>query len=140
MNKQIWLNLAVKDINATAQFFNAIGFKEVERHKDNPSMRGFMADGTDMVVMMFTEDLMKGFLHGEVSDTSKGNEVLINLGLNSVEEVNELYQKVKTAGGIIFNDSEPGWTDGWMYAFGFSDPSGHKWVPIFMDPSKMSQA
>ncbi|MET0779763.1 MAG: VOC family protein [Candidatus Saccharimonadales bacterium] len=136
MNNKIWLNFPAKDIEVTAKFFNDIGFTEMDMHKGNPVMRGFTVEGSDVAIMMITEDMMKNFTQGEISDTKLGSEVLINIALNSVEEVDEFYKKVKSAGATFFGGTEPSWAGGWMYTFGFSDPSGHKWAPMFMDMSK----
>ena len=139
MSNKIWLNFSVKNIEESSKFFNAIGFSEMEINKNSPAdMRGFLVKGSDVAIMMFTEDKMKGFMQCEISDTKIGNEMLTNIGCDTVEEVDEYYNKVKLAGGEIFSDI--GWTDGWMYAFGFSDPSGHKWCPMFMDMSKAPQS
>lgn len=136
MNKKIWLNFPIKDIEVTAKFFNDIGFKELDMHKGNPVMRGFTTEGSDVVIMMFTEEMMKNFMQCEIADTKVGSEVLINIGFESVEEVGTFYKKVKGAGATFFGGNEPSWAGGWMYTFGFSDPSGHKWAPMFMDMSK----
>ena len=38
--------------------------------------------------------------------------------------------------GFLGLNADIDWNDGWMYAFGFADPSGHKWSPMYMDMSK----
>jgi hypothetical protein len=55
----------------------------------------------------------------------------------SKEEVDVMAKRVKNAGGNIY--TAPGEKDGWMYAFGFLDPDGHRWSVLYMDMSKMPQ-
>ena len=139
INKKMWINMGVENIEETSKFFNSIGFKEMSSHANNPSMRGFTVADNDTAIMMFDKNMMRGFLglnadHSEAHIINMSNEVLINIGCDSKEEVDKLYEKVKSAGGKAYTDI--GWTDGWMYAFGFADPSGHKWSPMYMDMSK----
>jgi predicted lactoylglutathione lyase len=63
------------------------------------------------------------------------NEVLFSISADSREEVEQLAEAVKAAGGQLF--SAPKEIQGWMYGCGFSDPDGHKWNSLFMDPEKM---
>ena len=135
----MWLNYAVKDVEETAVFFNNIGFDEIAMHKGNPKMRGFTIPGSDVAIMMFAEEQMKNFMQCAITDTTLGTEVLVNIGFESVEEVDAFYQKVQSASGTFFTGEAPIWVDGWMYLFGFSDPSGHKWSPMYMDISKFPQ-
>jgi predicted lactoylglutathione lyase len=54
----------------------------------------------------------------------------------SREEVDQMAEIVREAGGNIF--AEPAESDGWMYAFGFADPDGHRWGVLYMDKEKMT--
>ena len=85
--------------------------------------------------MLFPNNMFKKFTQNEITDTKKGTEVLINIDAQSKEEVNEMAEKVRVAGGRIF--AEPGESQGWMYAFGFEDLDWHRWVMLYMDMSKM---
>jgi len=85
--------------------------------------------------MLFPNNIFKNFSQNEVADTTKGSEVLINIDAQSREEVDEMAKKVRAAGGKIF--AAPGESQGWMYAFGFEDLDGHRWIMLHMDMSKM---
>lgn len=133
--KQVWINLPVKDISRSRKFFSDIGFRENPRHKDNENMAGFLLGKDDFVMMLFPEEQFEGFSGSRISDTQKGAEFLMNIDAQSRKEVDEFAQRVRNAGGEIF--AEPAESQGWMYAFGFMDPDGHRWSMLHMD---MSQA
>lgn len=133
--KTIWLNLPVKDIKKSKEFFKAIGFKENPRHKNAEHLGSFYIGENNFVLMLFPENTFKGFAQNEISDTQKGTEVLINIDAQSKSEVDTMAKTVQKAGGKIF--AEPGESDGWMYAFGFEDLDGHRWSMLYMDMGKM---
>lgn len=64
---------------------------------------------------------------------SYGNEVILSIQLESVEEIDQLASAVTIAGGEITTD--PNW-NGPMYGFGFKDIDGHKWTSLFYDRTK----
>ena len=61
-------------------------------------------------------------------------EVLLSIGADSREEVDQLAKKAAEAGVTVF--SEPG-GEGWMYGAGFADLDGHRWNVLYMDGSRM---
>lgn len=133
--KQAWLNLPVKDIQKSKEFFKAIGFRSNPMHEKNPQAGSFFIGENNFVLMLFPENTFSGFARNTVSDTSKGSEMLINIDAESREEVDAMALTVKKAGGKVF--AEPGEADGWMYAMGFEDLDGHRWSMLYMDMSKM---
>ena len=132
--KSIWLNLPVKNVSKSREFFKAIGFKENPLHENNKNLASFLIGEHDFVLMLFPYETFKGFIRGELADMKKGKEVLINIDAQSREEVDRMAALVRKAGGKIF--AEPGESQGWMYAFGFDDPDGHRWSMLYMDMSK----
>jgi len=136
MTKEIWLNLPVKDVAKSKEFFGRIGFMPNEKHA-SPDMVCFEVGEKKMTVLFFAEETFKGFTKSEVSDAKLGAEVLISFDAESREEVDETARKVFDAGGTIF--SEPADIQGWMYGFAFADLDGHRWNMVYMDFSKLPQ-
>ena len=136
MTKEIWLNLPVKDVAKSKEFFGRIGFMPNEKHA-SPDMVCFEVGEKKMTVLFFAEETFKGFTKSEVSDAKQGAEVLISFDAESREEVDETARKVFDAGGTIF--SEPADIQGWMYGFAFADLDGHRWNMVYMDFSKLPQ-
>jgi predicted lactoylglutathione lyase len=87
------------------------------------------------VVMLFEEMLFSSFSQNSITDTKSSSEVLISIDAESREEVDELAEKVKEAGGNVF--APPAESQGWMYGCGFADLDGHRWNVLFMDFSKL---
>lgn len=135
--KTVWLNLPVKDMKKSKKFFRDIGFTENPMHEANPEVGSFLIGEHDFVLMLFPQEVFKGFVNHEVSDPAAGSEMLINIDAQSREEVDQMAKIVKKAGGEIY--AEPGESQGWMYAFGFCDPDGHRWCMLHMDLTKMPQ-
>ncbi|WP_149276536.1 VOC family protein [Pareuzebyella sediminis] len=135
--KTIWLNLPVKNVQRSKDFFKAIGFRENPMHRNAEHLASFLIGDNDFVMMLFPEADFIGFTNNKVSDTLKGTEVLLNIDAQSRSEVDEMAKKVLAAGGEIY--AEPGEAQGWMYAFGFKDVDGHRWSMLYMDMGKMPQ-
>jgi predicted lactoylglutathione lyase len=133
MTKQLWLNLPVKDLEKSKNFFSELGFSFNTEH-GNSSVSASLVIGKN-VVMLFDEASFKNFTRTEITDTAKSNEILISIDAESKEEADELAKKVTNAGGIIY--AEPSEKDGWMYGFGFTDLDGHRWNVLYMDMSKI---
>ena len=134
MTKEIWINLPVKDVNRTKEFFGKIGFALNEKHTTG-DMICFEVGEKKITVLFFAEDTFKGFTKNKISDTKAGTEVLISFDAKDREEVNEMARRVFEAGGTVF--SEPAEIQGWMYGCAFADLDGHRWNIVYMDFSKM---
>lgn len=131
----IWLNLPVRDLEKSKEFFKNIGFKVNPMHENATNLGSFLIGINDFCLMLFPEETFKNFVNTEILDLTKGSEVLINIDAQSKHEVDEMAEKVKSAGGKVF--AEPGEAQGWMYAFGFQDLDGHRWNMLYMDIEKM---
>jgi predicted lactoylglutathione lyase len=131
----VWLNLPVRDVGKSKEFFKAIGFKINPMHENAEDVTSFLIGKNNFVLMLFPNDVFRSFTQNEIADTKKGTEVLINIDAQSKEEVDEMAKTVRKAGGKIF--AKPEESQGWMYAFGFEDLDGHRWSMLYMDKSKM---
>lgn len=134
MTKQIWLNLPVKNIEKSKQFFSKIGFSFNGEYSNENSACMLVGD-QNFVVMLFEESLFGDFVQNTIADTQTHSEMLISIDAESRNEVEELAQKVEEAGGVLF--AKPSENQGWMYGCGFSDLDGHRWNVLFMDYSKL---
>lgn len=131
MVKQFWFNLPVKDLGKAKQFYRGIGFQENDSHKDATHLGSFFVGNNDVVMMLFPEADIEHFASNPVTDTSKSTEVLFNIDAQTREEVDQMALTVIKAGGKVY--TEPTEVQGWMYALGFMDPDGHRWVMLYMD-------
>lgn len=134
MIKEFWLNLPVKDINKSKEFFTKIGFTPQE-NQPSDEMCGFQIGEKKMSIMLVREETFKNFARNPISDAKAGTEILISFDAESREEVDETASKVFDAGGTIF--SEPAEIQG-MYGFAFKDLDGHRWNQLYMGSGKAS--
>lgn len=128
--KKIWANLAVKDVQKTWAFYNALGIKRNVGHDNGKEIASFLFGDDDFVVHFFQKEALKQAVNGELADPLQGVEVIFTLWADSKEEADAWAQEVRNAGGTIF--SEPAEFGPGYYGFGFADPDGHKWNVFHM--------
>lgn len=134
MATQIFVNLPVKNLNRSVEFFTQLGFTFNPQFTDETATCMIVA--TDIFVMLLTEEKFKTFTPKEICDATKSTEVLVCLSLANRPEVDEMVRKAVAAGGSTYNEPKD---YGFMYGHGFQDLDGHIWELIYMEPSAISQ-
>lgn len=128
MPKQILINLPVKDMNASKDFFAKLGFAVQPELTDGQATTFVILDNAFVGLLPY--EGFKAATHGEVADTSKGSESLVALAMDSKDDVDEMVTKATEAGATEFH--EP--IDlGSMYGRSFEDLNGHKWNVFYME-------
>ncbi len=135
MTKQFWINLPVKDINKSRDFFTKLGFKFNTKHGNGHSSACMLLGENNIVCMLFDEPTFKVFTNNEITNTQKSNEVLLSIDAQSKEEVDEMVKKAIQAGGT--SNHQPSEMTGFMYGSVFTDLDGHRWNVLYMDTTKM---
>ena len=128
MTTQIFVNLPVKDLSRTVEFFKKLGFAFNAQFTDENATCMIIND--NIFVMLLVEKFFKSFTKKEICDTTKDTEVIIALSTDSREKVDEMMQNVFEAGG---KESREPQDHGWMYGRSFQDINGHLWEIIYMD-------
>lgn len=137
MIQDLWINLPVKDIEKSKTFFTELGFSFNTRFGNSANSASLLLGKKGVVVMLFEESTFKGFTNSLIADTTQAAEVLLSIGAESKEEVDELAMKAVAAGGV--SNHKPTEMQGWMYGCLFIDLDGHRWNVLYMDWSKMPQ-
>lgn len=127
---KIFINLPVKDLNNTIDFFTKLGFKFNPQFTDENAT--CMIVGEDIFVMLLVEKFFKTFTKKEICDTSKDTEVIVALSVESREKVDQMINKALESGG---KESREPQDHGWMYGRSFEDINKHLWEIIYMDES-----
>lgn len=130
MNKQIFVNLPVKDLERSKAFFGHLGYTFNPQFTNDQGACMVISD--TIYAMLLTEPFFQGFTKKPISDATHSTEVLICLSCESREEVDQLVAKALEAGGKAPN---PVQDHGFMYAHGYEDLDGHQWEVMFMDMS-----
>jgi predicted lactoylglutathione lyase len=129
---KIFVNLPVKDLNKTIEFFTKLGFKFNPQFTDVNAT--CMIVGDDIFVMLLVEKFFKTFTKKEICDTSKNTEVIVALSVESREKVDQVINRAIESGG---RESREPQDHGWMYGRSFEDIDGHLWEIISMDKSEV---
>lgn len=129
MATKIFVNLPVKDLDRSKQFFSHLGYTFNPMFTDEKAASLVIDDG-HIYAMLITEEFFKTFTRKEIADASKTTEVLIALETESREKVDEMVSKALEAGGSLYSEPQD---YGWMYQHAFADPDGHQWEVFYLD-------
>ncbi|MGW5775499.1 VOC family protein [Streptomyces sp. NPDC003863] len=130
--QMIFVNLPVKDVDASKAFFEELGFSSNPQFSDETTACVVISD--TIFAMLLEEPKFKSFMAPgkEVSDATKSTEVLVTLSAESREKVDQLADRALAAGGSPAKD--PLEMD-FMYGRSFADLDGHHWEVFWMDPA-----
>jgi len=128
MTMKMFVNLPVKDLPMSVDFFGKLGFSFNEQFTDENAT--CMVIGDTIFVMLLVESFFQTFTKKEIADTSKTTEVITALSFESREAVDEMLEKALGAGAEETREAQD---QGFMYTRSFEDLDGHIWEVFFMD-------
>lgn len=132
MATKVFINLPVKDLTKSMNFFQNLGFSFNPQFTDEKAASMVVSDS--IFVMLLTETYFKTFINNDVCDAHKSTEVLIALDAASRDEVKSIVAKAQSLGGKQYAQAQD---HGWMYQHSFADLDGHKWEIVYMDQSQL---
>lgn len=137
MNRKIFVNLPVRDLDETIRFFAELGFEFDPRFTDENATCMIVSE--NIYVMLLVENFYETFIPEKKTWTrSDNNEAIIALFLDSRKEVDDLVNKAVKFGGTEYRVSDEYEMD-WMYGRSFEDINGHLWEISYMDETKMPE-
>lgn len=131
MSKQIFINLAVKNLNQSMEFYKALGFENNLQFSDDTAK--CMVWSESIYLMILSHEKFTSFTNKPIADTKSAIAGLFSLSLESVEQMNDLMAKGLSAGGIEPNEIRD---YGFMIQRTIEDFDGHTWELFYMDMSK----
>lgn len=134
MATKIFVNLPVKNLSHSMEFFKNIGFSFNAQFTDETAAS--MVVSEDIYVMLLTHSKFREFTTKEITDSTKNAEVILALSADNKEKVGELVDKAVKAGG---KESSQAKDYGFMYQRSFQDLDGHLWEVLWMDPAAINQ-
>ena len=134
MARMIFVNLPVKELERSKAFFTHLCYTFNPQFTDENA--ACMVIGEHIFAMLLTHARFKDFTPLEISDTTKSTEVLICLSCESRAHVDDLVGKAVAAGGAAHMKPKD---YGMMYGHGFTDPDGHIWEVMWMDPAAVQK-
>lgn len=135
MAKQIFINLAVKDLQKSMDFYTALGFTNNPQFSDETGK--CMVWSENIFLMILSHEKFASFATKPIADTKASLAGLFSLSLDSVDEVNTLMANGLNAGG-----TEPAEMRdyGFMQQRTLEDLDGHTWELFYMDITKFPTA
>lgn len=128
-SRLMFVNLAVRDLKTSMDFFAALGFEYNPTFTDQNAACMIVSDKA--FVMLLEQHYFRTFTEREPCDTSRHTEGLFAVSCGSRAEVDDLVTKAIAAGG---SHAMPPQDHGFMYAWSFYDVDGHHWEVLWMDP------
>ena len=127
MHSQIFVNLPVKDLKRSVDFFTKLGYTFNPQFTDENAT--CMILGENLFVMLLVEKFFSSFTSKGITDTTKSTEVLTCVSCDSKAQVDELVAKARVGGGKVPRQAQD---HGFMYAHGYEDLDGRTWELIHM--------
>lgn len=131
MPHMIFVNLPVKDLNKTKDFFGKVGFGFNPQFSDDTAACMVINDGA-IYAMLLTHAKWKEFTSKEIPDAKKFCGVMNALSLESRDAVEAMFNKAIAAGAT---ETRPPVDMGMMYQRSFDDLDGNVWELVWMDPA-----
>lgn len=132
--KSIFVNLPIKDIKKTRDFWTKLGFSFNEQFSDDRALCLVLNDGL-IYSMLITHEMFSTFTNRPITDSST-TQVLTAIQVDSREEVDRIVKLALENGGTRYRESAD---HGWMYYDTFADLDGHQWEVMFTDETQTPQ-
>ncbi len=123
MPTKLFVNLPVKDLGRSKAFFTELGLEFFGQTEDMASV--IISEHTQ--VMLLTEAAFASYARQGVADAATSTEVILVLGVETREQVDELAGRAEAAGGGPVGAPRD---DGYRYQRGFTDLDGHHWEAL----------
>ncbi len=131
MAKQIFINLVVKDLQKSMNFYTALGFTNNPQFSDDAGKCMVWSDA--IFVMLVSPEKFASFATKPIADTKSNLAALFALSVESLDEVNTIVNNGLKAGGTEPSEMKD---YGFMQQRNIEDFDGHTWEIFYMDLSK----
>ena len=130
MATQMFLNLPVKDLNKSIEFFTKLGYTFNKQFTNENATCMIISD--TIYVMLLVEPFFKTFTDKQIADAKTTVEAMIALSADSRADVDAIVSKAVEAGATT---PRPPQDHGFMYGHSFEDLDGHIWEYFWMAPN-----
>jgi len=135
MAKQLFINMPVRDLAKSTEFYTAIGAAKNPQFSDDATSVHVISE--TIFVMLMTHQKWAGFTKKPAADAHRTSEVMLAISCDDRQTVDTMANTAAPAGGKA--DVNPVQDYGFMYNRSFEDPDGHIWEAVFMDMSQAPQ-
>jgi uncharacterized protein len=132
--KSIFVNLPIKDLQKTREFWTKLGFSFNEEFSDDRALCLVLNDGL-IYSMLITHEMFSTFTNRPIADGST-TQVLTAIQVDSREDVDRIVKLALENGATRYRESDD---HGWMYYDTFADLDGNQWEVMFADYTQIPQ-
>ncbi len=133
--RMLFVNLSVKDLEASKAFFTKLGFTFNPKFTDENAACMIVAENA-AYFMLLTEPFFARFSTRAICDRATHTEALYALSCANRDEVDQMVKTALEAGG---SSAMPPQDLGFMYSHSFYDLDGHHWEVLWMDPKAAAE-
>jgi predicted lactoylglutathione lyase len=134
MSRMIFVNLPVKDLDASREFFAKLGFEFDKRITDDTATGMIVNEAA--YVMLLTEAKFAEFTTKPTVDATTATESIVAVSADDREGVDVFADAALEAGASRAHEPLD---YGFMYSRSFYDLDGHYWEAVWMDPAALEQ-
>lgn len=128
MTRQLFVNLPVKDVKHSKDFFERLGFRFDENFTNESAISIKVNDNA--FIMLLAENYFSKFTQKPLCDSHLHSEVMCALSIESKEKVDEIVERALSLGAKETREKQD---KNFMYSRTFSDLDGHVWELYWMD-------
>ena len=132
--KQIFINLPVKDVEASMGFYKQLGFTVNPLFSFDDQKCMIWSD--QIYLMLQTVEMFRSGNTKNLPDPKENAIATFTLPVESLDKVNEIIENGLKTGG---KESTPMLDEGFMQVRNLEDPDGHNWGIIYLDIEKFKQ-
>lgn len=126
--RQLFVNLAVRDLKRSVDFFTKLGFAFDPRFTDDSATCMIVSDAA--CVMLLDRKRFADFTKNELCNTTTHTEALFAISCATRSDVDAMVAAAVAAGGA---HAMPPQDLGFMFQSSFYDLDGHHWEAFWMD-------
>jgi predicted lactoylglutathione lyase len=130
MSRMIFVNLPVRDLTRSVDFFGSLGFAFDQHFSDDNAT--CMVVSEQALVMLLVQPFFSTFTTKDVADAATQTETILGVSASTREEVDTLVDTALALGGAVAKEPSD---EGYMYGRSFYDLDGHAWEVLWMDPA-----
>ena len=117
----IFINIPVRDVQKSRNFFESLGFSVFEKYTGLSSVCLMLQEN---IKIMLTEKSQFELMLGKPAADTKTSEALISLTCDSSEVIKSITEKAIELGARQVNEFEE---NEYMFSWAFEDLDGHLW-------------
>ena len=130
MPTKIFVNMPVKDLNKSVEFFTHLGYTFNQQFTDEKATCMIISE--DIYAMLLVEPFFQTFTPKKIVNAHESAEMSICLSCDDKAAVDQIIKLAVEAGGSAAGEPQD---HGFMYQHGFQDLDGHIWDYVYMDPA-----